>query len=130
MPYQGAGGVGDADWASQVARCSPEVRSCKTLVADTSVQLTSPRLRRQGGAKLLQAEAPRGLVLASVPYINNITPLPRPTDQAQAGWGGCYASEEDAARVYDCTTVQARVSGAKRNFPCEAISELPVTVCG
>jgi hypothetical protein len=38
---------------------------------------------------------------------------------------GCYASEEDAARAYDCAAVQARGSVAKRNFPDEAIGELP-----
>jgi hypothetical protein len=32
---------------------------------------------------------------------------------------GCYASEEDAARAYDCAAVQAHGPGAKRNFPGE-----------
>jgi hypothetical protein len=41
---------------------------------------------------------------------------------------GYYASEEDAARAYDCATVQAHGPGAKRNFPAEAISELPVSL--
>jgi hypothetical protein len=41
---------------------------------------------------------------------------------------GSYASEEDAARAYDCAAVQAHGPGAKRNFPDEAISELLVTV--
>ncbi|KAG1665385.1 hypothetical protein FOA52_015795 [Chlamydomonas sp. UWO 241] len=41
---------------------------------------------------------------------------------------GCFATEEDAARAYDCAAVQAHGSGAKRNFPGEAISELPVTM--
>jgi hypothetical protein len=41
---------------------------------------------------------------------------------------GCYASEEDAARAYDCAAVQAHGPGAKRNFPGEAISEPPATV--
>jgi hypothetical protein len=41
---------------------------------------------------------------------------------------GSYASEEDAARAYDCAAVQARGPGAKRNFTGDAISELPVTV--
>jgi hypothetical protein len=41
---------------------------------------------------------------------------------------GSYASEEDAARAYDFAAVQARGPGAKRNFPGEAISEMPVTV--
>jgi hypothetical protein len=41
---------------------------------------------------------------------------------------GTYTSEEDAARAYDCAAVQARGPGAKRNFPGEAISELPVAV--
>jgi hypothetical protein len=41
---------------------------------------------------------------------------------------GRYASEEDAARAYDCAAVQARGPGSKRNFPGEDISELPVTV--
>jgi hypothetical protein len=40
----------------------------------------------------------------------------------------CYASEEDATRAYDCAAVQACGPGAKRNFPGEAISELPVTL--
>jgi AP2-like factor (euAP2 lineage) len=40
---------------------------------------------------------------------------------------GRYASEEDAARAYDCAAVQAHGPGAKRNFPAEAISELPET---
>jgi hypothetical protein len=40
---------------------------------------------------------------------------------------GCYASEDDAARAYDCAAVQAHGPGAKRNFPGEAISELPVS---
>jgi hypothetical protein len=39
---------------------------------------------------------------------------------------GSYASEEDAARAYDCAAVH--VPGAKRNFPAEAISEPPVAV--
>jgi hypothetical protein len=41
---------------------------------------------------------------------------------------GCFASEEDAARAYDCAAVQAHGPGAKRNFPGEDISELPETV--
>jgi hypothetical protein len=41
---------------------------------------------------------------------------------------GCYASEQDAARAYDCATVQAHGPDAKRNFPGGVISELPVTV--
>jgi AP2-like factor (euAP2 lineage) len=41
---------------------------------------------------------------------------------------GSYASEEDAARAYDFAAVQAHGPGAKRNFPGEAFSELPVTV--
>jgi hypothetical protein len=41
---------------------------------------------------------------------------------------GRYASEEDAARAYDCTAVQARGPGTKRNFPGEDISEPPATV--
>jgi hypothetical protein len=40
---------------------------------------------------------------------------------------GSYTSEEDAARAYDCAAVQAHGPGAKRNFPGETISELPVT---
>jgi hypothetical protein len=40
---------------------------------------------------------------------------------------GSYASEEDAARAYDCAAVQGHGPGAKRNFPDEVISELPVT---
>ncbi|KAG1660256.1 hypothetical protein FOA52_007653 [Chlamydomonas sp. UWO 241] len=39
---------------------------------------------------------------------------------------GSYASEEDAARAYDCVAVQARGLGAKRNFSDEAASELAV----
>jgi AP2-like factor (euAP2 lineage) len=46
----------------------------------------------------------------------------------RSGYIGSYASEEDAARAYDIAAVQARGSDAKRNFPGEAISELPVTV--
>jgi hypothetical protein len=41
---------------------------------------------------------------------------------------GYYASEEDAARAYDCAAVQANILGAKRNFPGEAVSELPETM--
>jgi hypothetical protein len=41
---------------------------------------------------------------------------------------GRYASEEDAARAYDCAAVQAHGPGVERNFPGEAINELPVTV--
>jgi hypothetical protein len=40
---------------------------------------------------------------------------------------GAYASEEDAARAYDCAAVQAHGPAAKRNFPCELISEAPAT---
>ncbi|KAG1667904.1 hypothetical protein FOA52_013665 [Chlamydomonas sp. UWO 241] len=40
---------------------------------------------------------------------------------------GCYASEEGAARAYDCATVLAHGPGSKRNFPCEVISEVPVS---
>jgi hypothetical protein len=43
---------------------------------------------------------------------------------------GCYDSEEDAARAYDFAAVQARGSGAKRNFPAEDISEPPVSKDG
>jgi hypothetical protein len=39
---------------------------------------------------------------------------------------GYFASEEDAARAYDAAAVQAHGPGAERNFPGEAISELPV----
>jgi hypothetical protein len=39
---------------------------------------------------------------------------------------GYYASEKDAARAYDCAA--AHGPGAKRNFPGEDISELPMTV--
>ncbi|KAG1681524.1 hypothetical protein FOA52_014030 [Chlamydomonas sp. UWO 241] len=39
---------------------------------------------------------------------------------------GTFDSEEDAARAYDFAAVQAHGPGAKRNFPAEAISELPV----
>jgi hypothetical protein len=35
--------------------------------------------------------------------------------------GSCYASEEGAARAYDCAAVQAHGPGAERNFP-----DLPV----
>jgi AP2-like factor (ANT lineage) len=38
---------------------------------------------------------------------------------------GSYASEEDAARAYDCAAVEANGAGAKRNFPDAAIGELP-----
>jgi hypothetical protein len=41
---------------------------------------------------------------------------------------GCFASEEDAARAYDCAAVQAHGPGAERNFPDEVISELPVSL--
>jgi hypothetical protein len=41
---------------------------------------------------------------------------------------GCYASEEDAARVYDAAASQAHGPGAKRNFPGGTISEMPATV--
>jgi hypothetical protein len=41
---------------------------------------------------------------------------------------GCFASEEDATRAYDCAAVQAHGPGARRNFPGEDISELPLTV--
>jgi hypothetical protein len=41
---------------------------------------------------------------------------------------GYFASEEDAARAYDCAAMQAQGSGAKRNFPDEDISEAPATV--
>jgi hypothetical protein len=40
---------------------------------------------------------------------------------------GSFASEEDAAKAYDCAAVQARGPGAKRNFPGDAISEPPVS---
>jgi hypothetical protein len=46
---------------------------------------------------------------------------------------GCFASEEDAARAYDCAAVQAHGPGTKRNFPDEVPDEqhtckLPVAV--
>jgi hypothetical protein len=41
---------------------------------------------------------------------------------------GSYASEEDAARAYDCAAVHAHGPGAKRNFPGEAIDDVPKTV--
>jgi hypothetical protein len=37
-------------------------------------------------------------------------------------------SQEDAARAYDYAAVQAHGPGAERNFPGEAINELPVTL--
>jgi AP2-like factor (ANT lineage) len=40
---------------------------------------------------------------------------------------GSYASEEDAARAYDCAAAQAHGPGAERNFPDEVISEPPVS---
>jgi hypothetical protein len=40
---------------------------------------------------------------------------------------GYYASEEDAARAYDCAAVQAHGPGVKRNFPGETVSELPAS---
>ena len=43
---------------------------------------------------------------------------------------GCFASEEDAARAYDCAAVDAHGAGAKRNFPGETISMLPVPLDG
>jgi hypothetical protein len=39
---------------------------------------------------------------------------------------GSFASEEDAARTYDCA-VKAHGPGAKQNFPDEAISDIPVS---
>jgi hypothetical protein len=42
---------------------------------------------------------------------------------------GYFASEEDAGRAYDCAAVQKHGPGVKRNFPGEAISELPVAAC-
>jgi hypothetical protein len=41
---------------------------------------------------------------------------------------GRYASEKDAARAYDCAAVKLHGQGAKRNFPDEAIPEVPATV--
>jgi hypothetical protein len=40
---------------------------------------------------------------------------------------GAYASEEDAARTYDCAAVRAHGPGTKRNFPNDrtTISEPP-----
>jgi hypothetical protein len=43
---------------------------------------------------------------------------------------GSFASEEDAARAYDRAAVQQLGSDAKRNFPDEDISELPVSSGG
>jgi hypothetical protein len=59
------------------------------------------------------------------------TPTDRrgPTDEDEVQQHiGCYASEEDAGRAYDCAAVQAHGPGAKRNFPGEAIIEAPETV--
>ncbi|KAG1681609.1 hypothetical protein FOA52_014117 [Chlamydomonas sp. UWO 241] len=41
---------------------------------------------------------------------------------------GYFASEKDAARGYDFAAVQAHGQGAERNFPGEAIGELPAKV--
>jgi hypothetical protein len=41
---------------------------------------------------------------------------------------GRYASDEDAARAYDCAAVQAHGPDTKRNFPGEDISEPPVAL--
>jgi hypothetical protein len=40
---------------------------------------------------------------------------------------GSFASEEDAARAYDCAAVQAHGPGAKLNFPGETIGEPSVS---
>jgi hypothetical protein len=52
-----------------------------------------------------------------------------PTDQGRQHIG-CFASEEDAARAYDCAAVEAHGQTAKLNFPCEDISEPPVSSGG
>jgi hypothetical protein len=52
----------------------------------------------------------------------------QPTDQAQAVHRLFFLLEAAAASEYDSAVVQAHGPGAKRNFPGEAISELPVTV--
>jgi hypothetical protein len=41
---------------------------------------------------------------------------------------GLYASEEDAARAYDCAAVELLGLGTKRNFPDEVISEMPASL--
>jgi hypothetical protein len=41
---------------------------------------------------------------------------------------GNYASEEDAARAYDCAAVLAQGPDTKRNFPGKDVSEAPETV--
>jgi hypothetical protein len=53
----------------------------------------------------------------------------RPTDKALSGrWILRLRGRRVAARAYDCAAVQARGPGAERNFPGEAVRELPVTV--
>ncbi|KAG1656077.1 hypothetical protein FOA52_005739 [Chlamydomonas sp. UWO 241] len=48
---------------------------------------------------------------------------------AKRNWHiGSYATEEDAAKAYDCAAVQANGPGARRNFPEELISEPPATM--
>ncbi|KAG1656381.1 hypothetical protein FOA52_011006 [Chlamydomonas sp. UWO 241] len=48
---------------------------------------------------------------------------------AKRNWHiGSYATEEDAAKAYDCAAVQVNGPGARRNFPEELISEPPPTM--
>ncbi|KAG1661498.1 hypothetical protein FOA52_010213 [Chlamydomonas sp. UWO 241] len=53
-----------------------------------------------------------------------------PQTKSGARCVGYFTSEQDAARAYDWAVVQAHGPTAKRNFPDEVISELPVTVAG
>jgi hypothetical protein len=110
--------------------CSQGVRLCGCAGARARHQAQLPGRGHQRAPSDSGREAEAAKQLST-----SESPGTRPAIHGSCGWQtkstryiGKYASEEDAARAYDCAAVQAHGPGAERNFPGEVISELPLAV--